>query len=145
MSKICLLLMRLLWLVCTVCRSFLTILWFPFPLWLALFGVGPCLTMDFVFLQPTLFSCYHLLPYHFIILAAKLFCLNLVGPLWDCCLFFSQWPSTAIGSFVISLVGSCVPFIFSWASQTRLLSLGFLGHFLNFAFSWAFTEFFGFP
>ena len=31
MSKVCLLLMRLPWLACTVCRSFLTIFWFPFP------------------------------------------------------------------------------------------------------------------
>ena len=36
MSKIYLLLMRLPWLACTVCRLFFTIFWFPFPLWLAL-------------------------------------------------------------------------------------------------------------
>ena len=40
MSKVCMLLMRLPWLACTVCRPFLTIFWFPFPLWLALFGLG---------------------------------------------------------------------------------------------------------
>ena len=91
------------------------------------------------------FSCYHLLPYHSIILATKLFCFNLVGPLWACRLFFSQWPSMAIGSFVTSLASSCVSFGFPWTSWARLLSLGFLSPFLNFAFPWAFTKFFGLP
>ena len=50
-----------------------------------------------------------------------------------------------IGSFITSLAGSCVPFVFSWVSLAHLLSLGFLGPFLNFAFPWIFTEFFGFP
>ena len=72
-------------------------------------------------------------------------CLNLAGPLRACCLFFSQWPSTAISSFITSLASSCIPFVFPWAFQARLLSLGFLGHFLNFAFSWVFTKFFGLP
>ena len=62
-----------------------------------------------------------------------------------CHLSFSQWPSTAIDSYIISLTGSCVPFVFPWTSWVRLLSLGFLGPFLNFAFPWAFTEFFGLP
>ena len=34
----------------SVCRPFLTIFWFPFPLWLAPLGAGPCLTMGFAFL-----------------------------------------------------------------------------------------------
>ena len=51
----------------------------------------------------------------------------------------------AIGSFITSLVGSCVPFVFSWTSLAHFLSLGFLGPFLNFAFPWTFTEFFGLP
>ena len=51
----------------------------------------------------------------------------------------------ATGSIITSLASSCVPFVFPWVSWARLLSLGFLGPFLNFAFSWAFTEFFGLP
>ena len=51
----------------------------------------------------------------------------------------------AIGSFITSLAGFRVPFVFPWASLAYLLSLGFLDPFLNFAFPWAFTEFFGLP
>ena len=144
MSKICLLLMRLPWLACTVFCSFLTIFWFPFPLWLtllrdwALLDGGLCFSLAHFFLLPP----PAILLYHF---CRKVVCLNPTGPLWVCRLFFSQWPSTAIGSFITSLAGSCVPFVFPWASWARLLSLGFLGPFLNFAFPWAFTEFFGIP
>ena len=38
---------------------------------------------------------------------------------------------------------SFVPFVFPWASQAYLLSLGFLGHFPNFALPWAFINFIG--
>ena len=51
-----------------------------------------CALLDgglYFFFSTHSFSCYHLLPYHSIIPVAKLFCLNLVGPLWACCLFFS--------------------------------------------------------
>ena len=34
---------------------------------------------------------------------------------------------------------------FFWASLAHLLSLGFLGPFINFAFPWAFTNFIGLP
>ena len=40
-------------------------------------------------------------------------------------------------------MGSCVPFVFPWASLVHLLALGFLGPFTNFVFPWAFTEFIG--
>ena len=79
MSKICLLLMRLPWLACTVCRLFLTSFWFLFPLCLAPLKVwalpdgGVCLSSTHHF------SCYHLLPYHSIIPVAKLFALILLG------------------------------------------------------------------
>ena len=73
MSKICLLLMRLPWLVCTVCHPFLTIFWFPFPLWLALPRDWALLDSGLCFSSTHPFSCYHLLPYHSIISAAKLF------------------------------------------------------------------------
>ena len=72
-------------------------------------------------------------------------CLNPVRPFWTCHLFFSQWPSTAIGSFITSLASSFVPFVFSWASLAYFLSLSFLGPFLNSTFSWVFTEFFRLP
>ena len=87
-------------------------------------------------------SCYYLLSYHFIIPATKLFYFNLARLLWACRLFFPQWPSKAIGSCVTLLAGSCVPFVFPWASRACLLSLNFLGLFPNFALPWAFTEFF---
>ena len=117
----------------------------PFFLYgLPYLGIGLCLTVGFAFLQPTLF----LLPspsiplYYF---CYEIVCLNPTGPIWACCLFLSQWPNTTIGSFITSLASSCVPFVFPWASQARLLSLGFLSHFLNIAFPWAFTKFFGLP
>ena len=62
MSKICLLLMCLPWLACTVCCLFLTIFWFPCPLWLAIFRAGPCLMVGFAFssahLFPAIISCH---------------------------------------------------------------------------------------
>ena len=42
-------------------------------------------------------------------------------------------------------MGSCVPFVFPWASLAHLLVLGFLGSFTNFVFLWAFTDFIGLP
>ena len=42
-------------------------------------------------------------------------------------------------------MGSCVPFVFPWASSAHLLALGFLGPFPNFVFPWAFTGFVGLP
>ena len=114
----------------------------PFFYGLPHLGARPCLTMDFAFLQPTIFlppspamTLHHS--------CCEVVCLNPVGPIWACRLFFSQWPSMAIGSFIISLAGSYVPFVFSRASLAHLLSLGFICPFLNFAFPWAFTEFFG--
>ena len=145
MSKIYLLFMRLLWLACTVCHSFLTIFWFPFPLWLVLLRDWALLDGELCFSLAHHFSCYPLLPYYSIIIAVKLFALILLGLFGSAILFFSQWPSTAIGSFIISLAGSYVPFVFPWVSQAHLLSLGFPDPFLNFAFPWAFTKFFGLP
>ena len=43
------------------------------------------------------------------------------------------------------LIGSCVPFVFPWASLAYLLALGFLDSLTNFVFSWAFTDFIGLP
>ena len=116
----------------------------PFFYVLPHLGPGPCLTMSFAFLQlPFFLLLSPAIPlYHS---CCEIVCPNPVGLLWACHLFFSQWSSTAIESFITSLTGSCVPFVFSWASLTHLLSLGLLGSFLNFAFPWAFIEFFGPP
>ena len=130
-SKICLLLMRLPWLVCTICCPFLTIFWFPFPLWLALFGAGPCLMVGFAFSSAHPSSYYYLLLYHSIIPTAKLFCFKLGGPLWACRLFFPQWPSKAIGSYVTLLASSHVPFVFPWASLAIFLTLHYHRLLLN--------------
>ena len=116
----------------------------PFLYGLPYLGTGPCLTVGFAFLQPTLFPAT--ISYNTTLSFLLRSCLpQSCWALWACRLFFSQRPTTAIGSFITSLAGSCVPFVFSWASLTHLLSLGFLSFFLNFAFSWAFTEFFGLP
>ena len=116
----------------------------PFLYGLPYLRVGPCLTVGFAFLQFTLFpatiSCHTTLSF-LLRNCLPQSCWASLGLTF----IFSQWPSTTIGSFITSLVGSCVPFVFLWASRARLLSLGFLGPFLNFAFSWAFTEFFGLP
>ena len=91
MSKICLLLMRLPWLTCTICYPFFTIFWFPFPLWLALLRDWALLDGGLYFSSAHPFSYYHLLPYHSIIPAAKLFASILLG------LFGPAIYSSAIG------------------------------------------------
>ena len=117
----------------------------PFFYGLPHLGAGLCLMVGFAFLHPTFFFLLPSLAMPFHHSCYEVVCLNPVGPLWACHLLFSQWLSTTIDSFITSLAGSCVPFVFSWASLAHLLFLGFLGPFLNFAFPWAFTEFFGFP
>ena len=132
--------MRLLWLACTVCRPFLTIFWFPFPLWLALPRDWALLDGGFCFFfNPPFFP----LPSP-IIPAAKLFASILLGLFGPAVYSSPNGPIRPL-VFITSLEGSCVLFVFPWASRARLLSLGFLGPFLNFAFLWVFTEFFGVP
>ena len=132
MSKICLLLMRLLWLTCTVFHSFLTIFWFPFLLWFAplrgwvLLDGGLCLSSA----HP--FFCYHLLPCHFIIPAAKLFASILLGlfgpavysslnrPVRPLVLLLHHWWASV--SHLFSL-GRPWPICFPWASSTLFLTL----------------------
>ena len=115
--------MHLPWLACTVCRPCFTLFWFPFPLWLALLKDRALLDSGLCFSSAHPFSCYHLLAISLYHSCCEVICLNLVGSLWACRLFFSQWPSTVIGSFITSLAGSCVPFIFPQASRVHLLSL----------------------
>ena len=81
MSKICLLFMHLPWLAYTICHPFFTIFWFPFPLRLALPRDWTLLNGGLCFSSAHPFSCYHLLQYHSIIPAAKLFASILLGPL----------------------------------------------------------------
>ena len=102
-------------------------------------GSSSFILLFYSFLQ----SCYHVLPYHSIIPAVMLFDQSLLALFWVCCLFFSQWLNMIIGLFITLLVGSCVPFISSWASLAHLLSLGILYPFS--AFPWAFTNSFGLP
>ena len=88
------------------------------------------MTVGFAFLQPTLF----LLPSFAISLyhsCCEVVCLNPAGPFWACHLFFSQWPSMAIGSFITSLASSCIPFVFPWASSALFLTLHSHGLLLN--------------
>ena len=58
---------------------FLTIFWFPFPLWFALLQDWALLDGGLCFFLAYPFSCYHFLPYHFIIPATKLFASILLG------------------------------------------------------------------
>ena len=144
MSKIYLLLICLPWLACTVFRPFLIIFWFPFPLWLHYLGTGPCLTMGFAFLQPTLFP-------------AIISCHTILSFLLRSCWPQSSWASLGLPFILLPMAqygywffyyitgGLLCPICFPLAPQAHLLSLGFLSPFLNFAFSWAFTEFFGLP
>ena len=91
------------------------------------------------------FSCYHLLPHHSIIPTTKLFASILLSLFRPTIYSSPNGPVRPLGFFITSLAGSYVSFVFPWASQAHLLSSGFLDLFLNFAFSWAFIEFFGLP
>ena len=124
--------MRLPRLACTVCRPFLTIFWFPFPLWLAplrgqaLLDGGLCLS------SAHLFSCYYLLPYHSIIPVEKLFASILPslfgpavysspnGPLQPLVLLLHHW--RVLVSHLFSL-GRPWPICFPWTSSTLFITL----------------------
>ena len=77
--KICLLLIRLPWLACTVCYPFFNYFLVPLPLWLALPRDWAFLDGGLCFSSAYPFFYYHLLPYHSIIPAAKLFASILLG------------------------------------------------------------------
>ena len=143
MSKICLLFMRLPWLACTIYRPFLTVFWFPFSLWLALLRDWALLDDGLCFSSTYPFSSCPLLPYYSIIPVVKLFASILLdlfgpavysspnGPVRLLVLLLHHW--RALVSHLFSL-GCPGPVFFPWASSTL---------FLNFAFLWAFTNFFG--
>ena len=133
--------MRLPWLACTVCCPFLTIFWFPFPLWLALLQDWALLNGGLCFFLAYPFSCYHLLPYHSIILVAKLFAsilLGLFGPtvysspnglVRPLVLLLHQWWAPVSNLFSLGHPG---PVYFPWASSALFLTLHFHGFFIEF-------------
>ena len=129
-------------------HSLLSVFWlfssFPFFYGLPHLGVGPCLTVGFAFLQPTFFSAT--ISYH----------TTLSFLLWSC-LPQSCWASLSLSFILLPMAqyghwffyyitgGLLCPICFLLGDLAHLLPLGFLGHFLNFAFPWVFTEFFGLP
>lgn len=123
--------------------------WFPILYGLLPLGVGLCLIVGFssfsLFFCSFLQSCYHFLPYHSTIPAVMLFDPSLLG-FFGLAAYSSLNDSIwSFGLCITLLMGSFVSFISSWASLAHLLSLGFLGHFSNSVFSWAFTNSFGLP
>ena len=140
--------------VCTFCRSFLA--FYGVGCFLISYFLRPCFLWGFCQIVGFLFSSLsfyqigfcQLASFSHISIALPLFlaislwysCYDVIwskpaGPLWACYL----WLNIVIWAFsVVLLAGSCVPFVFSWASLAHLLSLGFLGPFPNFAFPYAF-------
>ena len=140
MSKVCLLLMHLRWLACTVCSSFLTIFLFPFPLWLALLKDWALLDGGLCFSSTHHFSCYPFLPYYPIIPTVKLFALILLGlfrpivysspnglirPL---ALLLHYWQASVSHLFSLRRPR---PICFPWASSAFFLTLHSHGLLLN--------------
>ena len=132
--------MHLPWLACIVCRTFLTILWFPFPLWLALLRDWALLDHGLYFSSAHPFSCYPLLPYHSIIPAAKLFASILLG-LFRPAIYSS--PNGPVRPLVLLLhhrwapvshsfsLGRPRPVCFPWASSALFLTSHYHGLLLN--------------
>ena len=132
--------MRLPWLACTVCRSFLTIFWFPFPLWLTLPRDWALLDSGLCFSSAHHFSCYHLLPYHSIIPAEKLFASILPGffgpavysspngPVQPLVLLLHHWRAPVSHLFSLGRPG---PVCFPWASLALFLTSHHHGLLLN--------------
>ena len=117
------------WLACTVYRPFFIIFWFPFPLWLVLFKVRPCLMVGFAFLQPTFFPTT--ISYHTTLSFLLRSCLALI---W-LGLF-----GLAIYSSPNGLARLLVLLLYHWwALMSHLFSLGRLG---PVCFPWAFSALF---
>ena len=110
------------WLACIVCHPFLTILWFPFPLWLALLRDWALLDNGLFFSPAHPFSCYPLLPYHSIIPIAKLFASILLV------LLLHHWRAPMSHLFSSRRLG---PICFPWASSTIFFTLHSHGFLLN--------------
>ena len=132
--------MRLPWLACTICRSFFTIFWFPFPLWLTLLKDRALLDGGLCFSLAYPFSCYPLLPYYSIIPAVKLFASILLGlfkpavysspngPIWPLAFLLHHWRAPV--SHLFSLEHPR-PVCFPRASPAIFLTLHSHGLLLN--------------
>ena len=132
--------MRLSWLACIVCRSFLIIFWFSFPLWLALLRDWALLDDGLCFSLAHHFSCYPLLPYYSIIPAVKLFASILLG-LFGLAVYSS--PNGSVRPLVLLLhhwqapmfhlfsLKRPKPVCFPWTSPTLFLTLHSHGLLLN--------------
>ena len=132
--------MRLPWLACIVCLPLFTIFQFLFPLWLALLRNWALLDGGLCFSSAYPFSCYHLLPYHFIIPVEKLFVSILLG-LFGLAIYSS--PNGPVQPLVLSLhhwrppvshlfsLGRSRPVCFPWASSAFFLTLHSPGLLLN--------------
>ena len=94
-----------------------------------------------LYISPSPFSC---LPSCSAIVSCHSCCndLTLSGPFGPTVYSF---PNGLTQPWAFLPMGSCVPFVFPWASLAHLLALGFLGPFTNFVFPWAFTDFIGLP
>ena len=116
---------------------FVFLLFFGSPLLYGLpyLGTGPCLTVSFAFLQPTLFP-------------ATLSCHTTLSFLLRSHLPQSCWASLGL-LFILLLMAQYGHWFFYYITGELLcpigFPLGFLGPFLNFAFPLAFTKFFGLP
>ena len=115
---------------------FVFLLFFGSPLLYGLpyLGTGPCLTVSFAFLQPTLFP-------------ATLSCHTTLSFLLRSHLPQSCWASLGL-LFILLLMAQYGHWFFYYITGELLcpigFPLGFLGPFLNFAFPLAFTKFLGF-
>ena len=129
--------MHLPWLAYIVCRPFLTIFKFPFPLWLALLRDWALLNGVLCFSLVHPFSCCHLLSYHSIIPVAKLFASILLGPtvysspngpVQPLVLLLHHWRAPVSHLFSLGRPG---PVCFPWASLALFLTLHSHGLLLN--------------
>ena len=115
---------------------FFTVFWFPFALWLALLRDWALLDGELCISSAHPFSCYPLLPYHSIILAAKSFASILLGlfgpavysssngPVWPLVLLLHHWRAPVSHWFSLGLPR---PFLTLHSHWLLLNSLGFLG------------------
>ena len=104
--------MRLPWLVGIVCRPFLTIFEFTFPLWLTLLKDWACLTVGFAFLQPTLFPAT--ISYH-----------TTLSFLLRNCLSQSCWASLGL-PFILLLMAQYGHWFFDYITSGLLCPICFL-------------------
>ena len=101
-----------------------TAFWFLIPHNLLFSRAGSCPVVGFPFLSP-LFALFVIL----LLLSTIPFCCSYrgviwpvpVGPLWVCCLFFSQWPNMVIDFILVLLWTFLDPFDCLWALLSHFL------------------------